>query len=48
MIEKVNLLLEISEESNGFSTLGSVRVLNTTNLGLIAALSDYIDRDELS
>ena len=32
---------------NGFSVLGSIKVTNTTNLRLIAALEDYADRDKL-
>ena len=39
---------EIFEDSNGFSLLGTVKVLNTTNLGLLAALSDYWDGYKLS
>ena len=36
-----------SMDINGFSVLGSIKVTNTTNLRLIAALEDYADRDKL-
>ena len=41
------LFLLISEDSNRFSTVGSTKVPNTTNLGLIATLSNYMDSDKL-
>ena len=41
------IFLEVSECRNGFNLLGSIKVSNTTKLGLVATLSDYADRDKL-
>ncbi len=41
------MFFKVSEDSNGFNSLGSTNVPNTTNSGLIATLSGYVDGDTL-